>query len=176
MLNIRQAKAADAKGIAQVHVNSWKTTYKGIVSDRYLDALKVESRIEGWKLRLDQPSMDTETLVVEAEQGRIVGFMNFGPEREHKRNSEGELYALYLLQEEQGQGWGRQLFIHMFHLLKSMGYESLFVWVLEGNAAIHFYKAMGGREVCQKEIEIAGEHHYEIQLHWNSLDIEHIKM
>lgn len=71
-MNIRQATAADAEGIAQVHVNSWRTTYKGIVSEDYLDALTVESRLEGWKWRLENPSADIEILVLE-DPGRIVG-------------------------------------------------------------------------------------------------------
>ncbi|SMF82677.1 L-amino acid N-acyltransferase YncA [Paenibacillus uliginis N3/975] len=171
---IRQATAADAEGIAQVHVNSWKTTYKGIVSEDYLDALTVESRLEGWKWRLENPSADIEILVLEDPVGRIVGFMNFGSEREQKRNSEGELYAVYLLQEAQGKGWGRQLFIQMLEVMKSMGYTSLLVWVLEGNPAIHFYKALGGKKVRQKEIEIAGELHQELALKWDSLNLKDI--
>lgn len=100
--------------------------------------------------------------------------MNFGPEREQKRNSEGELYAVYLLQEAQGKGWGRQLFIQMLEVMKSMGYTSLLVWVLEGNPAIHFYKALGGKKVRQKEIEIAGELHQELALKWDSLNLKDI--
>lgn len=173
-MNIRQARIADAEGIAEVHVNSWKTTYKGIVSEDYLDALTVESRLEGWKWRLENPSADIGILVLEDPVGRIVGFMNFGPEREHKRNSEGELYAVYLLQEAQGKGWGKQLFVQMLEVMKSMEYTSLLVWVLEGNPAIHFYKALGGQEVRQQEVVIAGQSHQEIALRWDSLDMEQI--
>jgi hypothetical protein len=35
---IRKAKLEDASGIASVHIESWKTTYKGIVSANYLNA------------------------------------------------------------------------------------------------------------------------------------------
>ena len=34
-MHIRHANEQDARGIANVHVNSWKTTYKGIVEDRF---------------------------------------------------------------------------------------------------------------------------------------------
>ncbi|WP_234032633.1 GNAT family N-acetyltransferase [Paenibacillus faecalis] len=165
---IRAATAADAEGIAQVHVNSWKTTYKGIISESFLDALTVESRLESWQRRLEKGN----TLVLENAIGGIIGFLNFGIEREHKRNSEGELYAVYLLKEAQGKGWGRQLFIQMIQIMRSRGYTSLLVWVLEGNPAIHFYKALGGREVRQQEIVIAGQSHQEIALKWESLDLE----
>ena len=34
---IRPAQTADAPGIARVHVEAWRSTYRGIVSDAFLD-------------------------------------------------------------------------------------------------------------------------------------------
>jgi hypothetical protein len=34
-MKIRKAVLTDAKGIAKVHVDSWKTTYDNIVPDQY---------------------------------------------------------------------------------------------------------------------------------------------
>ncbi len=48
-MNIRKAVLSDAKGIAKVHVDCWKTTYKYIVSDQYLNNLTYESREQLWK-------------------------------------------------------------------------------------------------------------------------------
>lgn len=41
---IRKAVASDAKGIAKVHVYSWRTTYANIVPDEYLTNLSYENR------------------------------------------------------------------------------------------------------------------------------------
>ncbi|MFC8561731.1 GNAT family N-acetyltransferase, partial [Peribacillus frigoritolerans] len=35
-MKIRKAIEEDVDGIANVHINSWKTTYKGILPDQYL--------------------------------------------------------------------------------------------------------------------------------------------
>ncbi|MGM0829571.1 MAG: hypothetical protein ACQEU4_15235 [Bacillota bacterium] len=36
---IRKANLQDSPGLASVHVHSWRTTYKGIVSEEYLQSL-----------------------------------------------------------------------------------------------------------------------------------------
>lgn len=165
-MEIRQADIRDAEGIAHVHVESWKTTYKGIVSDEYLQSLSAEQRAPGWRFRLSNQREDEDILVIADDQGTIYGFMNFGLERESKQASEGELYAVYLLEEIQGQGWGGRLFKRMIEILKAKGFSALLVWVLDGNPAIHFYRAMGGEVSRQKEVTIGSETHLELALSW----------
>lgn len=41
-MQFRQATSQDAKRIAKVHVDSWRTTYQGIIPDSYLDGLTYE--------------------------------------------------------------------------------------------------------------------------------------
>ena len=43
---IREAAVNDATAIAQVQVESWRTTYAGIVPDAFLASLSVETRAE----------------------------------------------------------------------------------------------------------------------------------
>ena len=47
-MKIRKAVIADVKGIAKVHVDSWKTTYRDIISDEFLNKLSYESREKLW--------------------------------------------------------------------------------------------------------------------------------
>ena len=48
MVKIRKADLADTKGIAKVHVDSWRTTYANILPDEYLNSLYYESREQIW--------------------------------------------------------------------------------------------------------------------------------
>src|SRR5215475_2556560 len=41
-LIVRRAELNDARGIAKVQVDTWRTTYKGIISDEFLAALWYE--------------------------------------------------------------------------------------------------------------------------------------
>src|SRR5262247_626567 len=49
MIRIREAQMQDSAAIAKVHVDSWRTTYKGIVSDDYLSAMSYTEREQRWQ-------------------------------------------------------------------------------------------------------------------------------
>ena len=48
MVKIRKADLANTKGIAKVHVDSWRTTYANILPEEYLQNLSYESREQIW--------------------------------------------------------------------------------------------------------------------------------
>ena len=104
---IRKAEVDDAKGIAKVHVDSWRTTYKGIVPDTFLDNLSYEHRELTWKKGINENNV----YIAENENGKVIGFSTGGKERTGKYEAYiGELYAIYILKEFQGKGIGRLLF------------------------------------------------------------------
>jgi len=53
MVMVRRATPADAAGIARVHVDAWRATYRGIVPDEHLDALSYEGRQGMWSRILE---------------------------------------------------------------------------------------------------------------------------
>src|SRR5690349_14457491 len=106
---IRPAQPADAGGIARVHVDSWRTTYRGIVPDDVLARLSYEDRERRWHQILFAPGAEQFAFVAKTSTGRVIGFANGGPEREHNAEYPGEISALYLLQEYQRKGIGRRL-------------------------------------------------------------------
>lgn len=48
-MNFREANIGDAPGIAKVHVDSWRSTYKGIIPQSFLDGLSYEQRTKLWE-------------------------------------------------------------------------------------------------------------------------------
>ena len=48
-MHIREANVPDAADIAKVHVDSWRTTYTGVVPDEYLAQLSYEQREQTWR-------------------------------------------------------------------------------------------------------------------------------
>lgn len=71
-MQFRQATSQDAKRIAKVHVDSWRTTYQGIIPDSYLDSLSYEQRTALWKRNIADEG--NYIVVAENEDGEIVGF------------------------------------------------------------------------------------------------------
>ncbi len=105
-------------------------------------------------------------LVVAEQAGQITGFCSFGSAREPEIGLSGEIYALYLLQAAQGQGWGRKLFEAAQNSLKSMGMAGCYVWVLKANQSLSFYRHLGGVECGAKTITIGGTDLEELALCW----------
>lgn len=156
-VTIRDARPDDAAGIARVHVDSWKSTYRGIVPDEVLDALSYEKR-EDQRRRIFQTRVPGAfTLVAEDERGTIVGFADAGPERKGDPEYRSELYAIYLPAAAQGRGIGRQLFDEVMRRLYADGYLGMMLWVLADNPSRGFYERMGGRPVRTQTITIGKE-------------------
>ncbi|RJG23624.1 GNAT family N-acetyltransferase [Paenibacillus thiaminolyticus] len=168
-MRIRTASADDAAAIAQVHVDSWLTTYSGLVSEIFLQSLRVERRRIVWDRILTQLPPDQTLIVAETEEHGIIGFLHAGSSREPDMGYDSELYAVYLLAEVQGRGWGRMLFERMVADMREKGHTSLHLWVLEGNPAIAFYQRMGGWARHTKEIQIGDSRHTEIAMVWDQV-------
>jgi GNAT superfamily N-acetyltransferase len=106
---IREASPTDAAAIARVHVDSWRTTYAGIVPADYLANLSYARREQFWCDLFSTPTPAGCVYVAAQETGEIVGFASGGPERSGNVVYRGELYAIYLLAPYQRQGLGRRL-------------------------------------------------------------------
>ncbi|MEN1968659.1 GNAT family N-acetyltransferase [Lentibacillus sp. N15] len=164
---IRKAVATDAKGIANVHVDSWRTTYKGILPDALLDNLSYSRRMKQWEQNIAQQHV----FVVENDQGEIVGFSAGGKERTGKYPSyTGELYAIYILQAYQGKGLGKLLVQPVVDVLRNLDCHSMLVLVLKENDATYFYEAIGGKQVDVTEETIAGQAVIEVAYGWDDLN------
>lgn len=170
LFKVRPARPGDAQGMARVHVDSWRTTYHGIVPDAALATLSYSTRQLLWAGMSNNAEKDHHFIfVAEDESGQIVGFADGGPEREGDPEYKGELYAIYLLKEYQGRGLGRLLAAAVAKSNLQAGYDSMLVWVLAANPAWNFYQHLGGQEVKVKQIEIGGTKLDEIAYGWKDL-------
>lgn len=173
-VQIREASPADTEGIAEVHVRSWQTTYRGIIADDFLAGLSVEKRKKNWEWVFRNLNQDEAVFLALDDKGQIAGFCSGGKCRELGGDYDGELYAIYLLREYQGTGIGRKLAGHLVRHLKANGYKAMMVWVLERNPAVDFYKRLGAKPFTRKEIRIGDEVLIEIGLGWESIDVVQI--
>lgn len=167
-MNIRSATLNDIEGIARVYLESWKTTYKNIISDKYLSSLTLEEKVKSWTWIFDHSNHGERLLVLE-DDDRIVGFISGGKNRDKSFDYGAEIYAFYLLREVQGKGWGRQLFNKFIEEMKLQNYDSSMVWVLKDNPATHFYQKLGGAYVTEAEDRIGEETFIEIALGWKGI-------
>lgn len=169
-MKIRKAVETDAAGIAKVHVDSWRTTYKEIVPDSFLKCLSVEEREKTWLKGIQENGV----YVVENEKSEIVGFAIGGKERTGKyERFDGELYAIYLLDNVQGGGWGRKLFEVIVGDIRNKGFDAMLIWALADNPACYFYEKLGGKKVDTAYIEIDGKKLKEVAFGWERLPVSY---
>ena len=166
---IRAARPEDGGGIARVHVESWRTTYQGLVPEEYLAGLSIEQRREAWRRRLEVVDGPGFAVVAEEEDGEIVGFAAGGPERDGTHGFAGELYAIYLLQGRQGRGIGQMLFDAVVAGLMARGTRDMMLWVVEENPSRGFYDRMGGQVFARKLDTIGGAALFEVAYGWSDL-------
>ncbi|HMD84586.1 MAG TPA: GNAT family N-acetyltransferase [Terriglobia bacterium] len=165
-MHIREARPQDAPAIAKVHVDSWRTTYGRIVASEFLASLSNEESERMWLNGLSSSTNPVSLFVAETPDGAVVGFAASGPEREGDATYKGELYAVYLLQNYQRQGVGSALIRACVQKLEQRGYSSLLLWVLRANPARHFYEALGGKVLREREIQIGNERLIEVAYGW----------
>ncbi len=166
---IRDATVEDASGIAHVHVSAWLETYRGLMSDEFLDGLSVEQRANRWKQILNNSSDAYHRVVVAGKDGDIVGFANYGKEQSGDSDFLGELFAIYVLKKFQGQGIGRELVKRVTQGLLEQEISSMLVWVLMENPYQRFYESLGGVYLRERTIDFAGELLHEKAYGWTDI-------
>jgi GNAT superfamily N-acetyltransferase len=169
-MRIRLAKLDDASAISRVHIDSWKTSYRGIVPDQVLDGLDYVRNGVRWREMLSNLGEMKCFFVAEDDDGRIVGFAIGGPNRDENTGFNGELYAIYLLKAHQGKGIGKMLVAKVADWLSRRKYSSMLVWVLEKNPAKYFYEALGAKPVGRKKIVIGDAPLDELSYGWPDLN------
>jgi len=131
-VTVRRATVDDAPLIAQVRIDSWRATYRGLIPDAYLDGMKVEDSTRMWTRVLGAASDAACTFVAEVE-GELVGFAAGITLAERKLDFDAELTALYVLPSAQRAGIGRRLLTEVAATLGAAGAPNLLLWVLAQN-------------------------------------------
>ena len=145
---VRKANINDAKEIIRINVISWKTTYKGIFSQNFLD-------------KLDPNDMDSikkcqnklnEYAVYEIDN-KIVAMIRYGKNKKGYDNSYAEVYALYVDNNYKQKGIGTELIKFAFKELKK-DYNYVLISTLIDNSANIFYQKIGGKLIGKSTFSI----------------------
>ncbi|MFB8793772.1 MAG: GNAT family N-acetyltransferase [Microcoleus sp.] len=169
---VRPAKIADAPAIARVNIDTWRTAYRTIVPADYLENFSYEQRESSWlEILVKAENTVNFVYVAENKSGKIVGFAAGGRERMGKYMYQGELFAIYILEEYQRQGIGRKLVGCVAAKLADLDLNSLLVWVLGDNSACRFYEVLGGEKVDELQTSRAGVILKEIAYGWTDIAV-----
>jgi ribosomal protein S18 acetylase RimI-like enzyme len=165
-ITICQARPGDAPGIAQLDVETWRTTYAGVLSASYLVGLSERRREIGWRVAILREPRDVRVALDAA--GMILGFGSCGPSRS-ERHFPGEVFTLYVAPDHQNQGIGSRLLIALFRRLVASGLDAAIIWVLHDNPSRFFYERLGGHQASRRRIAVGGSLVEAIAYGWRDL-------
>ncbi|CAL9639486.1 N-acetyltransferase family protein [Streptomyces sp. enrichment culture] len=146
-VRVREMALADCGHVSRIRVRGWRTAYRGLVPQPYLDAMDPATDAERRRAVFTGASADVVNLVAEDDDGVIVGWACTGPYRDGEgRTADAELYALYVDAGRFGSGIGQALLRESVRRCEAAGHARMLLWVIEGNArARHFYERAGFR-------------------------------
>ncbi len=181
MISIRRARPSDAIAIAAVHVAAWRSTYPGILPDRFLSNLSVTRHAAHYDAAIRRAG----GVFVAAASGsdvppgsgpRVIGFATAGRARISsaeiggRRLAEGEIETLYVLDDWRDRGVGRRLMRAAANYLADNGCRSVFLWVLRDNPSRWFYTRLGGTAAAEAEIQFAGCNVVQTAFVWDPIE------
>ena len=125
--------------MSQVIVQSWRETYRGLMTDAVLDDPEaVPTRERYWTAALTDPRYAQNRAAVAERDGQLVGVAMSGPPLE-SGPWDRQLYVLYVLEQAHGSGAGSALLDAVLDRA-----ESAVLWVADPNPrAQAFYRREG---------------------------------
>lgn len=158
MITLRPITPSDVASVAALHAASWRSAYRGIVRDDFLDGDLIANRQALWSRRLG-----TELTGSPASFGFLawsddapVGFAYAYPGADAKLGC--LIDNLHVLPSCKGQGIGSRLLEEVGRQqLAQRGDERLHLCVFEANvAARRFYESLQARPIERQVVEVRG--------------------
>lgn len=145
---IRRAGRGDARTLAEIHIQTWRETYAGIMPEEILAGLDVDKWTQTWRdafAGADDPAF--AVFLAHDLGGAPSGFLTCRRQTSQKLlplGYDGEITHLYLLRRLHRQGVGRRLSQIAARRLLDKGCAAAALWVLRDNPpARRFYEALG---------------------------------
>jgi ribosomal protein S18 acetylase RimI-like enzyme len=152
---IRDALITDSENIGLLHARSWRTAYRGILSDEYLDNDLETERKQYWHSKLLTLTSKDFVLVAE-DNNNLLGFAAVLDEPE--AGYDALIDNLHVQPDIKGQGIGGKLMKAIAERLHASARKSAYLWVLNGNtSAAEFYKSKGGQPADQSTGKFGNE-------------------
>lgn len=143
MIAIRAATAADADAIARLHAESWRSAYRGMLSDAYLNGDVMAERTAFWRRELGPPAANLHVVVAE-EDGSLAGFVSIYGGHDERWGTRIE--AVHVSPARKGRGIGARMMAEAGGwCARAHPGLGVYLHVLEPNAAARrFYERIGG--------------------------------
>ncbi len=154
----RTARADDAERIALLHTDSWRRTYRGMMTDEFLDGRALANRQQVWRERLHAGNPSQFVCVAECGS-ELVGFICAFASEDARWGS--YIDNLHVTRSMHGRGVGRALMREAGQWLARVAPEQgVYLWVMEANTpARQFYDRLGATNAGTVDLQDPGGGH-----------------
>lgn len=173
-IQLRRATVADAEAIAAIRIEGWRTTYRGMIPDSYLNEMDMNENVLHWRTILQALPVKEDSLCVyvAVSEDEIVGFVSAMKLPEAKLDKDGEINAIYIRPQWQRCGIGKRMLHKAARSLQAMGCTSCVIWVIDGNSqARNFYEELGGEILIEQDFSWDGLDLTEVGYGWSDLNV-----
>jgi ribosomal protein S18 acetylase RimI-like enzyme len=153
--SLRVADADDAESIAVLHTGSWRRTYRGMMSDEFLDGAALGDRRRVWRDRLHANNPGQFVCVAEHDS-TIVGFICAFAH--HDPIWGAYIDNLHVAYDLHRRGVGRALMRSAAEwLCRIEATGGVYLWVMEANTSARaFYERLGASNAGVESLEDPG--------------------
>src|SRR5258708_39591705 len=107
MLTLREGTGHDAAAIARLHAESWRSTYRGMLSDEYLDHRVHHERAALWQQRFSEQAEKPFFVILAETETELAGFACAFSDQQPTYGADFD--NLHVCPQRTGQGIGRPL-------------------------------------------------------------------
>lgn len=146
---IREAAAADAAALAQLHLVTFIETHGGC-------GPSFETRERQWREAFAETDPTWFCYLISREDGGLIGFAKGVPHDGGVPGFAGELNKIYLLREYHRRRLGSRLLGHVSRRFLARGIDSMLLFGDANNPSNGFYEAMGAQRLYAPSGEFHG--------------------
>lgn len=158
---IRNVTENDIPSIADIQINGWKTAYKGIIDDAFLNSVNLNEKTKFFKNTYKNGGFAAAEL-----ENEVVGFCRYFDNNDFShdiQNVDCEITALYIKPDLKYNGIGTKLFRFVTDEFKIKNKTKMILWCLKDNEpSKKFYTKMGGRIIKERVIAIGESNYIEV--------------
>lgn len=167
IINITAATSSDIEKIAKIYVKNHTETYKGLLSDDYLESLTIDYAKEKWNSYLYAIGKKV-WVAYNADE-----FLGFAAGTVDKSLADTwYLDSLHITEKARGKGIGTALIKTMMKYAFENGYSKMSVCIVKGNnSAGNLYKKLGAKHLLDFEDDFCGTVSHSEKLIWDTLSV-----
>lgn len=140
---ITEFRTGHIHDISHAQVAAWQIGFAGILSEKILSALSIESFKSNWESILK--NKNRTNYIWQNKHNEVIGFISYGPPKDSTLSNSIEIYGLYVHPDHWRQSIGSKLIgFAIDQIIQKNTNQKIVLWVMQENlSSLQFYNKNG---------------------------------